>query len=61
VNLNRSLPLYVLTAIVAFVAILVFEAAFYDEISWATVILAPIATVIGVIIGDSIRGRQDSH
>ena len=58
---NRTPVVLVVAAVVAFVAILLAEAIFGDEINWVTVILAPIATVVGILIGDAIRNQRTGH
>ena len=61
VQTTHSGSYYLLPALLAFVSILVVEAVFSDEISWLTVVLVPIATVIGLIAGDTIRHRRDQR
>jgi len=44
---------------VAFVAVLITEAVFDDTINWVAVVLVPVATVIGIIIGDAVRSSRN--
>ena len=58
-NSSRSPIVLVIAAAVALVAVLITEAIFDDTINWVTVVLVPVATVIGIIIGDAIRSSRN--